>query len=194
MVRSFPYRLETPFAPAECCERLNHALANQPGVNVAEDWLHRPQVVLGRVSVSEIMLYRGNAMVHSRTPIFFATIVPHGRGSAVVGKFRRHKAQIVFALLLQVFLSSVMLGIPAFVALGVYRDPVVNISPLVATFVFIPVLVFIGIEILIWKRSKISQEEMQIVCNLLDRSLRMPQNGETEQVETQQPLSAALFT
>lgn len=64
-MRSFPYRLETPFAPAECCERLAHALANQPSVNVAENWLHRPQVVLGRVSVSEIMLYRGNAMVHS---------------------------------------------------------------------------------------------------------------------------------
>ena len=85
---------------------------------------------------------------------------------------------MTFIYLMRAFLALFLLGIPAFVAFGIYRDPGSDFSPGVVAFIFVPVLLFIGIEVMIRKGSKISQDEMQMVCDLIERSLLDPHNEE----------------
>jgi hypothetical protein len=147
---------------------------------MTENWVHRPHVVNGRVSISDILLYQGNGMVDQRTPILFASIVPNGDGSAIVGEFRRPMIQIVFAGLFRTFLFMFLLGFPTFVALGVYRDPSANFTPGLVVTILIPILILICIEVLIRRYSKITMEETQVVTSLIDRSLLDPQMEEEQ--------------
>lgn len=159
---------------------MRKAFENQPAVRLAENRLHRPHVVFGRVVISDIVLYRGNGMVDPLSPILFAKIVPHGTGSAIVGEFRRHKAQIAFAFFGRTLLFVLLLGIPVFVALGVFRDPSCDFSPALAVFMSVPVVVLIGIELLIRRRSEISPEDMHVVASLIEGSLLDPRIEEAE--------------
>ena len=191
----YPYRHVTKHSPDSCGMLLRTAYENQhqQGIEIKPGWKHCARVVLGSIKGTKLILFSGRIDVGIREAILYADILDHKDGSVIVGVFRTSTSTRVSVWFSRVFFSLLLLGPVAMLLLGKLRDP----QALPGFGLSAAVLIIIGIYIaLMWGLNKlltIKMEDVRFVHDFIERATTSSKS-EAEQDETQQPLSAALFT
>ena len=135
-------------------------------------------------------------MANTGTPYLSAAIIPCCGGSAIVGEFRKHKAQVIYGYMLHTLISAFFLGIVAFVAYGVYRDPSSGFTLGLAAFICCAIVIWVTIESLLRKHLRILPEDLLVVTKFIEGALNGAQDQETEQAVASdgQPLPCSVTT
>ena len=181
MAMCVSYRLETPFSPAECCELLKYASENQASVRMAPNWKYAPHVVLGKIDAGGMRIHHAGQNEDPDKIYLCAKIVPNDAGSAIVGEFRRGKFQLFWLNLARFSITFFLLGFPAFIAYGVWKDESASFTlPLIAVIV-LPVFVWF-LSLHTWRRwTTIPPNDTLVIREFIERATQTQIIEENEQ-------------
>jgi hypothetical protein len=190
MAMRVSYRLETPFSPTECCELLRRASKNQTTVHMAPNWIHAPHIVRGKIGTEGIQIYHAGQIEDPDKIYLFADIFTTGAGSAIVGEFRRGKFQLFWITLARLTITILLVGFPACMAYGVWKDENASFTPSLIVVIVLPLVVWLLSLYPLRKWVEISPNDTQIVRKFIERAT---QTQNIEQAAQDHPLPAAQF-
>ena len=162
------YRHQTPFPPQECCDRLRHAFANQATVEIAPGWLHAPHLICGKIGIDRLELRHLTRFFF--TPCLTAAIVPGGGASVIEGEFRQGAGATFLLRVWRTLTGLVLLGMPGFLVLGVWRDKTASFTPGLFGVIFLSIALWIGSLVFFKRLGRITPEDMWVVKEFIERA------------------------
>ena len=180
MATRVPYRLDTSFSPTECVSLLRHAFENQATVRMAPNWSHAPHVVSGTIGGDRMKIhYAGNVEDAAEIPLC-AEIVPTDAGSAIVGEFRLGTFQLFSLQLMRLFITLILLGLPAFIAYWVWKDESAGFTPSLTAFTVLPVVVWLLLLYPLRRWISISEDDTRVVREFIERAMHVQNIDEAD--------------
>lgn len=140
---------------------------------MAPGWIHAPHVVEGRIDEADILLYHASMANDTSIATLHARVVPHGNGSSIIGEFRQGRIDALFMSLVRWFITLLLIGMPAFVTLGILRDDQAAFSPGLVVFLAAFVLAAVLLQPWLRRLDRISVEDTQVVRDFIERAINL---------------------